>query len=106
MSHICPPDALPRLSEALWSRATAVVARHEGLTKESVLRPRGLQARRARHVAAYLVSTGAGVSMRELARVAGVRRYTLQEACARIEALRDDPRVDRRLARLEKEIVV
>ncbi|MFN3260022.1 MAG: hypothetical protein ACE37J_05615 [Pikeienuella sp.] len=59
--------------------------------------------RRTRDVALYLAHVGAGVPMRALARARGRQPSTVMRAIRRIEALRDDPLLERALTTLEEE---
>ena len=59
--------------------------------------------RRTRDVALYLAHVGAGVTMRALARARGRQPSTVMRAIRRIEALRDDPLLERALTTLEEE---
>lgn len=55
----------------------------------------------ARHVAMYLTHVTYGLTIGEVAEAFGRERSSASYACHRIEDLRDDPRVDRRLTQLE-----
>lgn len=59
--------------------------------------------RRTRDVALYLAHVGAGVPMRALARARGRQPSTVMRAIRRVEALRDDPLLERALTTLEEE---
>jgi chromosomal replication initiation ATPase DnaA len=55
----------------------------------------------ARQTAMYLAHVHFGLSLSEVGRIFGRDRTTVAHACARAEDVRDDPTVDRVLARLE-----
>lgn len=82
--------------------AARVVARSSGVSVSAVLAPRGRRAKRLRQEAIYLAVTAAGVNCSAVARAAGLYRYAVQNALARIEDRRDDPRTDARIERLER----
>lgn len=87
---------------ATFLRAAAVVANDVGLGVDEIISPRGWPAKRARQTAIYLTVVACNVARMQVARVAGVRLWTVQSALARLEDARDDPGVDRRLTQLEE----
>lgn len=105
MSTSVPTSPQPSLSPSrVWSRAVAIAARHGGLPPESVTSPRGRAARRARQLAFYLAVVEGGVPKAAVARIARVRRYTLQFGIAAVEDAREDDLTDRVITDLEQRL--
>ncbi|MFV0475704.1 MAG: DUF6456 domain-containing protein, partial [Pikeienuella sp.] len=82
---------MPQVDQALdhYARRAGALFRQEG--------------RRAADIATYLAHVGAGEPMRAIARAQGRPASSVLRAVRRIEALRDDPLIERALATLEAE---
>lgn len=97
-------SALAEADQIIVRRALAVVARREGLAIDDVLRPRGRFRQRLRRVAVYLAVTSGRVPKKTAAQILGTTRWHVQVMCGDVEALRDAPRFDRDLGKMEREI--
>ncbi len=91
----------PRLA---YRRAAAIAAREHELSLMRVLRPKGRDARRARHQAIYIAHVMMGVSQRQVACAAGLALRAVQKAVGTLEDARDNPDIDRRLTTLEERL--
>ncbi len=69
---------------------------HQALC-ENVQRQQRRRQIRARHLAIYLSHTGFGLSQKATGKLFGRDRTTVRYVCARVENMRDDPRIDRML---------
>lgn len=83
--------------------AQAVVAHAYGVPMDELCAGtrRDAETAFARQVAMYLTHITYGLTLDEVANAFGRDRSTASHACHRIEDLRDDPRLDERLTRLE-----
>ena len=82
----------------------ALIAREKSVPLRQLIHPQRSRARaaRARQMAMYLSHVVLGRTLEEVGEAFGRDRTTVSYACALIEDLRDDPRVDAELDRLER----
>lgn len=102
MSICSNPKFVP--IDGLSAAAAAAVARLPAAALATPSRSRAPVAR-ARQLAVYLHHVALGASLSACARTFARDRATVRHACAVIEDLRDDPRIDAWTARLERALV-
>ena len=104
-----PKHAGPRPSSALIADVAQAVANEFGVRDALLFRRPAALGRNsanvglARHVAQYLVSVSLGFGPFATSEVFGFDRTVVTYASKRIEEMRDDPRFEARIARLERE---
>ena len=79
-----------------------MAARIERVRVADILRPRGREARRRRHLALYLAHVGLGLPLKHIARAVPCQRNIVRKMVREIEDQRDDPRIDQRISALEE----
>lgn len=101
MSSTPVPATAP---EAIYRRAARVVAKAEGMRVGDVLRPRGWDAKRARHRAIYLAATVFDIGARPMARACGCNHFTVQRALASVEDAREKATIDGLIDKLGEQL--
>lgn len=102
-----PPSLSPDRAVLAGRFVIAPVSWATGVSEAAIMAPnRGTgDTARARQVAMYLLHTSLSASYGEVARAFSRDRTTVSHACRLIEDMRDDPRHDALLSRLEAVLV-